>query len=121
MKQVYLLDYKENLKKVEEEEKYRFVKSVLAAIGINIDFWKEDLLSVQDRIKLKGILSSYKISIIDSFDGHLQVFANDDLIGEWRKCTFKIKQDLSIKDPKKRKFIEMETDFWTTFDEQLDD
>lgn len=119
MKSTILLNSNENLKQVEEEEKARFVKNILEVMGVPIgDFWQEIELSVEDKIRLRGVLSAYSIKIIDESDGHLQFYVEDQLVGEWNKPLYKWKRDLSEIDPNKKLYLEMYVDCWSIFDEE---
>lgn len=119
MKSTILLNSNENKRKVEEEEKSRFVKSILEIMGVPInDFWQDEELSVDEKIKLRSVLSTYNIRVIDDSDGHLQIFVDGELIGEWNKCTYVMKRDLSEIDPNRNLYLEMHTDYWSIFDEE---
>lgn len=126
MKGTVLLNYNENTRQVEDEEKQRFLRDLLETMGVPInDFWEGGKsLSSDQKIKLRAILTTYRVQVIDDLDGHMQVFfINDDtdeyeLVGEWHKCTYKLKRDLKQKDPKKQLYLEMEVNCWTLFEEQ---
>jgi hypothetical protein len=120
MKATILLDYDENTKKVEEEEKTRYLRDILQSMGVPVDeFWTTDgPLSVDQRIKLRGILMTYSIQVIDDLDGQMQVYVENELVAEWRKCTYKLKRDLRQIDPRKQLFLEMEVNCWSLFEEQ---
>lgn len=120
MKVTLLLDYDENVRQVEEEEKSKFIKDILIQIGLPVEeFWTSDKpLSVKERIKLREILSAYNIIIIDDLDGHMQIFVENDLVAEWNKCSYKLKKDLRQIDPKKRLFLEMTIDTWSVFENE---
>lgn len=119
MKGIILLNHNENTKKVEEEEKYRFLRDLLDQMGVPIsEFWTTDeLLTVEQKIKLRTILGAYHIQVIDDLDGHMQVFVENELVGEWNKCTYKLKKDLRQLDRRKQFYLEMEVSFWTLFEE----
>lgn len=119
MKAIILLDHNENTKQVEEEEKQRFLRNLLEQMGLPIEeFWVTDgLLNVSQRIKLREILVTYGIQVIDDLDGHMQVFVAEELTGEWFKCNYKLKRDLRQIDPKKQLYLEMEVNCWSLFEE----
>jgi hypothetical protein len=121
MKRIILLNHNENTKLVEEEEKQRFLYFLLEQMGVPIsEFWEEDSnlpLSVEQRIKLRGILSAYNIQIIDDGDGSMKVYVDKEKVGEWQKCTYKLKEDPGALQRNKKLFLEMNIDFWTAFDE----
>jgi hypothetical protein len=120
MKGTILLNYDDNTKQVEDEEKTRFLKTLLEQMGVPItDFWTVDtLLSIDQKIKLRGILATYAIQVIDDLDGHMQVYVESEKVGEWNKCTYKLKRDLRQLDPRKQLYLEMEVDCWTIFEEE---
>jgi len=119
MKATILLNYNESVKQVEDEEKARFLKGLLEQTGVPIqEFWSSDApLSVEQRIKLRGILATYGIQVIDDLDGHMQVYVEGEIVAEWFKSTYKIKRDLRERDPKKQLYMEMEVNCWSLFEE----
>jgi hypothetical protein len=120
MKGTILLNYDEGTKKVEEEEKSRFLRTLLEQMGVPIeDFWITDgELSINQKIKLRGILATYSVQVIDDLDGAMQVYVENEKVGEWNKCIYKLKRDLRQLDPRKQLYLEMEVDCWTIFEEE---
>jgi hypothetical protein len=120
MKGTILLNYDDNTQQVEDEEKTRFLKTMLEQMGVPItDFWTADTsLTVNQKIKLRGILATYAIQVIDDLDGNMQVYVEGEKVGEWHKCTYKLKRDLRQLDPRKQLYLEMEVDCWTIFEEE---
>lgn len=124
MKATILLNYNENTRQVEEEEKLRYLRDVIEQMGVPIqEFWTtEGPLSVEQRIKLRGILATYNVQVIDDLDGHMQVYLTDAedgpvKVAEWFKCTYKLKRDLREIDPRKQLYLEMEVNTWSLFEE----
>jgi len=119
MKGTILLNHNENTKKVEDEEKTRYLRGILEQMGVPIqEFWMtDDPLSVDQKIKLRSILTTYNIQIIDNLDGLLQIYVEGEKVAEWFKCTYKLKRDLREIDPRKQLYLEMEVNCWSLFEE----
>lgn len=119
MKATILLNSNENTRKVEDEEKTRYLRNILDQMGVPIqEFWTtDDPLSVDQRIKLRGILATYGVQVIDDLDGHMQVYVEGEKVAEWFKSTYKLKRDLRERDPRKQLYLEMEVTCWSLFEE----
>ncbi len=122
MKATILLNHNENTKQVEDEEKTRFLHGILEQMGVPIgEFWTTDgPLSVDQRIKLRGILAAFGIQVIDDLDGHMQIYVEGELVAEWHKCTYKLKRDLRQLDPRKQLYLEMNISCWSLFEEAIE-
>lgn len=117
MQYVILLDRNERTKEVEAQEQARFIKSVIEALGVPIEFDSEKELSVDDNIRLRKDFDKYDITVVADHDGGVRIFVKADLIAEWYKCTYKLKQDLAQRiNPAKKLYLEMTVRFWTTFE-----
>lgn len=120
MKGTILLNYSENTKQIEEEEKQRFLKDLLEQMTVPIEeFWFVDgLLSIEQKIKLRSILSLYNIQVIDDLDGKLQIYVENEKVAEWKKPIYKLKRDFSQLDTRKQLYLEMLIEYWSMFEEQ---
>jgi hypothetical protein len=126
MKGTILLNYNENTHQVEDEEKSRFLRGILEQCFQNTDvatqiqtIWSADgPLPASQKVKLRGILATYGIQVIDDLDGHMQIYLENELIAEWHKCTYKLRRDLRAVDPRKRVYLEMEVSCWSVFDDK---
>lgn len=118
MQGTLLLNSNENTRKVEEEQKTLFVKSIIELAEIPLEGLEleEEELSLETRIKLREILSKYSIKIIDYPDGHLEIYDGTELIAEWKKCEYVLKRDITTIDPTKKLYLEMKIDFWSVFE-----
>lgn len=119
MKGTILLNYNENTKQVEDEEKARYLRSILEQMGLPVqEFWTTaGPLSADQRIQLRGILASFSVQVIDDLDGHMQIYVEGEKVAEWFKCTYKLKRDLREIDPRKQLYLEMEVNTWSLFEE----
>lgn len=118
MRATILLNSNENTDQVEDEEKTRFVRSILEMLELPVDdLWEENGdLSIESKIKFRNVLTTYNIQVIDSTEGVLQIYCDGELIGKWEKCEYILKRDLKQKDPAKKLYLEMKTDYWSIFD-----
>lgn len=116
MRYTILLDKNEKTKDIEAQEQSRFIKTVLEALDVQIEFNPNEPLTIESKMALRKSFTDYKINVIDDMDGGLKIFVSNDLIGEWYKCGYKLKQDPSQLDPKKRLYLEMSVHFWMIFE-----
>jgi len=116
MRYTILLNRNENVKEVEAQEQARFLKTILEALEVPIEWNPEEPLSVDGRIELRKSLKTYNISAITDIDGGMKIFVNNELIGEWYKCSYKLKKDSAQVDPNKKLYLEMSVNFWTVYE-----
>lgn len=124
MKGTILLNYNENTRQIEDEEKSRFLRGLLEQTfeGTNVvdqitEIWGNDsVLSPTQKVKMREIMNTYHIQVIDDLGGHMKVFMDGELVGEWFKCQYKMKKDPAQLDPKKQLYLEMEVNCWSVFD-----
>lgn len=121
MKYNILLSRSEDTKTVEGQEQARFIKSVLEALEVPIEFNPEEPLSIVDHQKLRKSFKEFNIHVIDDIDGGIRVSIGDDLIAEWYKATYKLKKDPLEKNRREQLFLEMEINFWTIFEDEPSD
>lgn len=118
MKYNILLNKSEDTKAVEAQEQSRFVKSILEALEVPIEFDPDEPLSIVKKQKLRQDLKEFNINILDDMTGGLKIFIGNDLIAEWYKTTYKLKQDLSQMDKQDRLYLQAEVFFWSIFEEE---
>ena len=121
MKATILLNKDADTRQIEDEEKSKFIRNILEQIGLPVnEFWvnPEKILSVEEKINLRQILNAYNIIIIDDLSGHMQMYVENDLVAEWKKCTYKLKTDLRYINPSKRFYLEMNIDAWSIFEKE---
>lgn len=118
MKGTILLNSSEDTRKIEEEEKSRFIKGIIDSIGIPLEgIWDDDIeLSIEKRIKLREIFSKYNVKVINYPDGVLEIYVDNDLIAEWKKCEYVLKRDIAAIDPTKKLYLEMKINYWSIFE-----
>lgn len=118
MEGTILLSSDENTRKIEDEEKAQFVMNVISSMGIPTEDILNDNseLSIENKIKLRNLLATYNVNVIDSSDGELQIYVDNEIVAHWKKPTYILKRDLSAHDPKKKLFLEMKINFWSIFE-----
>src|SRR5689334_16785731 len=100
MKGTILLNYDENTRQVEDEEKRRFLHSILEQMGVPLDFWVSDEpLTIQQRMQLRKIFASYGINVIDNRET-MEIYVEGEVVASWNKPHYVLKKDLSQLDPK---------------------
>jgi len=118
MKAVILLNHTEDIKKIEEEEKARFLKEILVQMGVPIqEIWSDDVLSVSQRMQMRHVLAVYGVKVLDSHDGFLQIYVEGEKVASFEKPIYKLKRDLKEINPKKQLYLEMEINCWSLFEE----
>jgi hypothetical protein len=116
MQYTILLDKHENTKEVEKQEQARFIKTLFDSLEVPIEWDPDEALTIESKLKLRKSLETYNINIINDNDGGVKVFANRDLIGDWFKPHYVLKQDYSQINPNKKLYLEMHVNFWTIFE-----
>lgn len=116
---IILLNSNENTRKIEDEEKSRFIKGILNSMSVPLEgLWEDDIeLSIENRIKLRNIFSNYNIKIIESPDGEVDIYVDNDLIAEWKKPRYVLKRDIVTRDPEKKLYLEMHISYNSVFDD----
>jgi len=119
MESTILLDSDENVVLVEAQESSRFIRSMLETMGIDLsEIWIDEKLNIDQKIKLRHVLSQYQVKIIDDSNNTLNIYLNQDLIAKWYKPTYVIRYDNSETDSKKRFFIEMKVKYESIFENE---
>jgi hypothetical protein len=125
MKGTILLNHSDNVTQVEGEEKSRFLRELLHQMFEDVpdviskiqEIWADDSpLTVPQKVKMRGFMTTYNIQVIDDCDGRMRIFVEGELIGEWLKCKYKLRRDISQIDPKRQLFLEMEVNCWSVFE-----
>jgi len=108
---------REDAKAVEEEERNLFIKSVLEEVGVPLgDVWPDISLTVEQKIKLRGLLEKLEIEIIDDGDRGYEIYHNNTQLGRWGKPKFILREDNKARTLNKRLFFEMVINTWSVFD-----
>jgi len=108
MIQTYLLNMSENKSDFEEEEKLKFLKSILETLELNIG-GLFDNQTIENKIKIKNILQKNSLKAIDEED-YIIYFENNE-IARMKKPFYKIKKDLSELDRKNQVYVEAIVEF----------
>ena len=121
MKYEVLLSRNENIQAFEEAEQARFLKSFLETLDVPIEYNPDQELTIEDRIRLRQELEKFNLHVINDRAGGLQIRLGQNLIAEWYKATYKLKQDLSEPRPENRIYLEASLSFWTTFEDEKEE
>jgi hypothetical protein len=121
MKATILLSHNENTKKIEDEEKTRYLLGILEQMELpvqdHLSVEEDGVLSIDQRIKLRGLLRSYGVQVIDNLDGQMCVYVEGEKVASFEKPTYKLKRDYSQLDPRKQLYLEMTIECNSVFEE----
>ena len=124
MTELSRLANRDNYRKVEEEWQYEFIYYVLSKIGVSEEVLEScfpddgvEAITVHHKIQLRHHLSKLGVNIIDDRDGGIKIFVDRELVAEWKKCKFILREDLKEVDPSHRLYTEIKADTWTIFDD----
>lgn len=124
-----LLDYNCSTREVEDEEKNRFLFTLLqqcfdtTEVAKELqDIWSDNLtLTPNQKIKLRSILSKYNILVRDDNDGGLKIYLEKELIGSFKKPRYVLKKQADALEPRKRYYLEMFIECWSMFNEETEE
>lgn len=122
MKTSILVD-REDVRKVEAQEQYLFVQNVLAQMELPLEecFPESNELedfTIEHKLHLRKILDKFGVLVLDDRDGGVKIYVEKDLIAEWKKCRFELREDPGEIDPRKKLYAVIYIDYWTMFEEQ---
>lgn len=112
-----------NFREVENEWQYEFIYYVLESIGIPEEILdgcfpdESEDMTVDHKIELRRYMNQFDVTIVDDRDGGIKIFVERQMIAEWKKCKFVLREDPKEVDPSKRLYMEVVADVWTIFDE----
>lgn len=111
---------REDAKSIEEEERSLFLRGILEKIGVPLDdIWPDKYVeTIDQKIKLRGLLSKLNIEIIYDGDRGCKIYHEDELLAEWFKPRFLLKRDNKAKTIQKKFYYEMKIKTWDVFENQ---
>jgi hypothetical protein len=116
MKAVIYVD-RDDYKTIEDEERNKFVKGVLAQIGIPLDeVWPDTSLTTEQKVALRHLLGKYDVFLAGK-EGNTEIYVSGELVGQWKKPRYRLRIDDSEIDPAKKTFLEMTIECSSVFDE----
>lgn len=120
LKEVILLNYTDNVRNVEMQEKLKFLLETFLHMSLPEEelekvFGGDIDLSVEQKLELKKILNKYNIRL-DYTEG-LDIYLDEELIAQWHKPIYILKRDFS-KERKKQLYLEMTIEKWSIFESE---
>ena len=117
---------REDVRHVEADEKYNFIRGVIELLELPLDDCfpegdSVDLFTVENKINLRKSLRKYDVFVVDDGEGGVKIYFEDDVIAEWKKPQFILREDRLEKDRSHKLYIQMDIDFWTIFDEEIEE
>lgn len=119
---------REDIRQVEAEEQYNFVREVLKCINLPLEECYpasglfEDF-TLEYKLKLRQVLSSFGVIILDDRDGGIEIYIDkppirNHLVAKWNKCTFELREDLSTINPRNRIYAVIYIDYWSEYEKE---
>lgn len=113
---VVILDRSQQ-REIENEEKSKWILSVLQRLGIPTEGWK---ITGADQMmptlrKIRNDLQKFDLQILDNSNCGIDIYFKDSLIAAWKKPTYILKENKKERDPKFRYYLEMHTDIVENF------
>ena len=113
---------REDAKTLEDDERNIFLRSILEQVGVPLeDVWPDISLTVEQKVKLRDLLSKLEIQIIDDGDRGYTIYHQDSKLGEWFKPRFILRQDQGARTLSKQLYYEMVIKTWSIFEENEND
>ena len=91
---------------VENEEKINWALSLLETMGLPVNEWAIEP-TMENLRKIRNVLKSKDIDVIDDTSGGLEIYFQNKLIGEWRKPRYVLREDSKEKSIHYRYYLEM--------------
>jgi hypothetical protein len=115
---------REDARRVEADEKYNFIRGVLEVLEIPLEecFPEEEgveYFTTDHKIKLRKALRKYDVHVKDDGDGGVKIYFEKEIIAEWKKPFFILKEDKSEVDKSKKLYIQIDLSYWTIFDGEI--
>jgi hypothetical protein len=111
MHYIVQLDKNENIQEVELQEQSRFIKSIIDVLEFPISWNPDEPLTMETKISLRKQFDKFSIHILDDMNGGLKIYANSELLAEWKKPVYILKEDKN-----KNIYKEMNVSFTTSFE-----
>lgn len=90
----------------ELKEKSKWVRAILEKIGLSTSDWPE-FLPMEDIRRIRSELKELSIDIIDDSDNGIEIYFEEQLIAEWRRPRYVLRENPRERDPKYRYYLEM--------------
>lgn len=110
------IPFQTNLKPIIDREKYRFIKSILEGYELDLDFWKSDILGVDERLFLNKLLESNNFVISDD-NYFVYIYLNSKEVGKMKYPTFVCVKDVTNKNQIE---LEMSIELTSIFDQPVE-
>jgi hypothetical protein len=110
---------REDTRLIEEEEQSLFIRGILEEFGVPLeDIWPDTLLTIEQKIKLRGLLGKLDIEIINDGDRECQIYYQNNKLAEWFKPRFILREDKGARTLNKKLYYEMVIKTWSIYDQQ---
>jgi hypothetical protein len=109
---------REDVKRVEEEESSLFLREFLEKMEIPLgECWPELELTLDQKVKLRDLLSKLDIDIIYDGDRGYEVYLGNQLVAQWFKPRVLLRRDFGIKNQSKQLYYQINLKGWSVFED----
>ena len=108
---------KEDAVTIEEEERNLFLRSILEEVGVPLeDVWPEIELTLEQKLKLRDLLSKLDLEIVEDGDRGYEIYHEDNILAIWYKPRFILRKDFGARTFAKKLYYEMVIKTWSVFE-----
>jgi len=110
---------REDCRAIEDEERDTFLRGILDQLGVPLDdVWPDVSLTVDQKVKLRTLLSKLELEIVQDGDRGYTIYHQDTKLAEWFKPRVLLREDKKARSFGKKLYYEMVIETWSMYDQQ---
>ena len=103
------------------EEKYNFLRNLLINMEVDTDECMPENLkdqTVEHRIELRNLLHNFSLIVVEEEKDHLLIYLDGQVMAEWKKPYYILKEDRLAFQRKDRTYIEIHIEYESPFEQE---